>query len=132
MVIRPAIRVLLVDDHPSVRLTLRNLLETYPNLALVGEACNGEEAVRLVQELSPSVVVMDINMPKLNGIDATLKIKRSYPHVVIVGLSVSANEAHRRAMTEAGATTLISKYMAVEQLYLEIQAAIHGRSSLSH
>jgi DNA-binding NarL/FixJ family response regulator len=132
MVIRPAIRVLLVDDHPSVRLTLRNLLETYPNLALVGEACNGEEAVRLVQELSPSVVVMDINMPKLNGIDATLKIKRSYPHVVIVGLSVSADEAHRRAMTEAGATTLISKYMAVEQLYLEIQAAIHGRSSLSH
>jgi DNA-binding NarL/FixJ family response regulator len=99
---------------------------------LVGEACNGEEAVRLVQELSPSVVVMDINMPKLNGIDATLKIKRSYPHVVIVGLSVSADEAHRRAMTEAGATTLISKYMAVEQLYLEIQAAIHGRSSLSH
>ena len=129
---RAAIRVLLVDDHASVRVTLRNLLESYPNLALVGEACNGEEAVRLVKELSPSVVVMDINMPKLNGIDATMKIKRSYPHVVIVGLSVSATEAHRRAMTAAGATTLISKYMAVEQLYLEIQAAINDRSSASH
>ena len=129
---RPAIRVLLVDDHPSVRLTLRNHLESYPNLELVGEASNGEEAVRLVGELSPSVVVMDIKMPKLNGIEATMRIKTSYPHVVIVGLSVSATEAHRQAMTAAGATTLISKYTAVEQLCTEIQAAINGRSSASH
>ena len=104
---RPAIRVLLVDDHERVRDALRDLLQSYPNLSLVGEASNGEEAVRLVRELSPSVVVMDINMPKLNGIDATMKIKTSYPHVVIVGLSVSASDAHRQAMTAAGATTLI-------------------------
>ena len=129
---RPALRVLLVDDHERVRDALRDLLQSYPNLSLVGEASNGEEAVRLVRELSPSVVVMDINMPKLNGIDATMKIKTSYPHVVIVGLSVSASDAHRQAMTAAGATTLISKYMAVEQLYVEIQAAIHGRSKASH
>ena len=130
--LRPAIRVLLVDDHARVRAALRDLLESYPNLSLVGEASNGEEAVRLVRELSPSVVVMDINMPKLNGIDATMRIKTSYPHVVIVGLSVSASDAHRRAMTAAGATALISKYMAVEQLYVEIQAAINGRSTTSH
>jgi DNA-binding NarL/FixJ family response regulator len=129
---RPAIRVLLVDDHARVRAALRDLLESYPNLILVGEASNGEEAVSLVKELSPSVVVMDINMPKLNGIDATIRIKTSYPHVVIVGLSVSASDAHRRAMTAAGATALISKYMAVEQLYVEIQAAINGRSTTSH
>ena len=129
---KPAIRVLLVDDHARVRAALRDLLESYPNLSLVGEASNGEEAVRLVRDLSPSVVVMDINMPKLNGIDATMRIKTSSPHVVIVGLSVSASDAHRRAMTAAGATTLISKYMAVEQLYVEIQAAINGRSTSSH
>ena len=129
---RPAIRLLLVDDHASVRAALRDLLESYPNLTLVGEASTGEEAVRLVKDLSPSVVVMDINMPKLNGIDATIRIKTSYPHVVIVGLSVSASDAHRRAMTAAGATTLISKYMAVEQLYVEIQAAINGRSTTGH
>jgi len=75
---------------------------------------------------------MDIKMPKLNGIEATMRIKTSYPHVVIVGLSVSATEAHRQAMTAAGATTLISKYTAVEQLYTEIQAAINGRSSAKH
>jgi CheY-like chemotaxis protein len=129
---RSDIRVLLVDDHARVRAALRSLLESYPNLSLVGEASNGEEAVRLVRELSPSVVVMDINMPKLNGIDATLRIKMSYPHVVIVGLSVSATDAHRQAMTAAGATTLISKSMAVEQLYVEIQTAINGRSTASH
>ena len=129
---RPAIRVLLVDDHARVRAALRDLIESYPNLSLVGEATNGEEAVRLVRELSPAVVVMDINMPKLNGIDATMRIKTSYPHVVIVGLSVCASDAHRRAMTAAGATTLISKYMAVEQLCVEIEAAIHGRSTTSH
>ena len=129
---RPAIRVLLVDDHTNVRAALRGLLESYPNLKLVGEARDGEEAVRLVHDLSPSVVVMDINMPKLNGIAATIKIKTSYPQVVIIGLSVSATDAYRRAMTAAGATTLISKSMAVEQLYVEIQAAINGRSSASH
>src|SRR6476659_5368813 len=129
---KPAIRVLLVDDHARVRAALRDLIESYPSLLLVGEASNGEEAVRLVRELSPAVVVMDINMPKLNGIDATMKIKMSYPHVVIVGLSVSATDAHRQAMTAAGATTLISKSMAVEQLYVEIQTAINGRSTTSH
>lgn len=131
LTIRPALRVLLVDDHARVRAALRDLLQSYPNLSLVGEASNGEEAIRLVRELSPSVVVMDINMPKLNGIDATMRIKTSYPHVVIVGLSVSASDAHRKAMTAAGATALISKNMAVEQLYVEIQAAINGRSSSS-
>lgn len=132
LTIRPALRVLLVDDHARVRAALRDLLQSYPNLSLVGEASNGEEAIRLVRELSPSVVVMDINMPKLNGIDATMRIKTSYPHVVIVGLSVSASDAHRKAMTAAGATALISKNMAVEQLYVEIQAAINGRSSSTH
>lgn len=132
LTIRPALRVLLVDDHARVRAALRDLLQSYPNLSLVGEASNGEEAIRLVRELSPSVVVMDINMPKLNGIDATMRIKTSYPHVVIVGLSVSASDAHRKAMTAAGATALISKNMAVEQLYVEIQAAINGRSSRTH
>ena len=132
LTIRPALRVLLVDDHARVRAALRDLLQSYPNLSLVGEASNGEEAIRLVRELLPSVVVMDINMPKLNGIDATMRIKTSYPHVVIVGLSVSASDAHRKAMTAAGATALISKNMAVEQLYVEIQAAINGRSSSTH
>ena len=126
------IRVLLVDDVPSVRQTLREILATYPDFEVVGEACNGEEALESVQILKPSVVVMDINMPRLDGIKATSLIKRVYPHVVIVGLSVYANDDTRRAMTAAGATTVISKETAVEQLRDEIIESINRRSAAIH
>lgn len=126
------IRVLLVDDVQGVRQMLRNILATYPNFEVVGEACDGEEALEAVQILKPSVVVMDINMPRLNGIKATSLIKRVYPHVVIVGLSVYANDDTRRAMTTAGATTVISKETAVEQLRDEIVESINRRSASFH
>ena len=129
---RCAIRVLLVDDHAMVRQGLRSVLATYPNFEVVGEACNGEEALRLVQLLSPSVVVMDINMPRLNGIEATVRIKKTYPHIVVVGLSINAAEENRNAMTTAGATTVISKEAAVEQLYDEIIESINRKSSAIH
>jgi DNA-binding NarL/FixJ family response regulator len=75
---------------------------------------------------------MDINMPKLNGIEATTRIKRTYPHVVIVGLSVDASDENHKAMTAAGATALISKEEAVEQLRREIMESINRRSSAIH
>ena len=128
----PIIRVLLVDDHPMVRQGLRRVLNEYPRLEVVGEASDGEEALQMVEALSPSVVVMDINMPRLNGIQATIRIKATYPHVVIVGLSVDTADPRRQAMTQAGAATLISKEVAVEQLYTEIQASINARSSSFH
>jgi len=77
--------VLLVDDVQIVRQTLRTILASYPEFEVIGEACNGEEALESVEILKPSVVVMDINMPKLNGIRATSLIKWVYPHIVIVG-----------------------------------------------
>jgi DNA-binding NarL/FixJ family response regulator len=129
---RGVIRVLLVDDHAMVRQGLRSILSTYPDFEIVGEACNGEEALRHVQTLSPSVVVMDINMPKVNGIEATARIKRAYPHIVVVGLSVNASDENRQAMTAAGATMLLTKEAAVEQLYLEIKASVNRRSSAIH
>jgi DNA-binding NarL/FixJ family response regulator len=126
------IRVLLVDDVESVRQTLRSILVTYPNFEIVGEACNGEEALESVQLLKPSVVVMDINMPRLDGIKATTLIKRVYPHIVVVGLSVYANDDTRKAMTAAGATTVISKEEAVEQLRDEIIESVNRRSAAIH
>ena len=126
------IRVLLVDDVESVRQTLRSILTTYPNFEIVGEACNGEEALESVQLLKPSVVVMDINMPRLDGIKATTLIKRVYPHIVVVGLSVYANDDTRKAMTAAGATTVISKEAAVEQLRDEIIESVNRRSAAIH
>ena len=126
------IRVLLVDDVESVRQTLRSILVTYPNFEIVGEACNGEEALESVQLLKPSVVVMDINMPRLDGIKATTLNKRVYPHIVVVGLSVYANDDTRKAMTAAGATTVISKEEAVEQLRDEIIESVNRRSAAIH
>jgi DNA-binding NarL/FixJ family response regulator len=126
------IRVLLVDDVERVRQTLRSILATYPNFDIVGEACNGEEALESVQLLKPSVVVMDINMPRLDGIKATTLIKRVYPHIVVVGLSVYANDDTRKAMTAAGATTVISKEAAVEQLRDEIIESVNRRSAAIH
>ena len=129
---RPPILVLLVDDHAMVRQSLRAVLATYPNFEVVGEASNGEEALHYVQTLSPSVVVMDINMPRLNGIEATAKIKQIYPHVVVVGLSVNAAQENQSAMKAAGATRVISKEAAVEQLYEEIIESVNRRSTAFH
>ena len=109
------IRILLVDDVEKVRESLRALLATDPHFDIVGEACDGEEAVRAVAQLKPSVVVMDINMPRLTGIEATAWIRRTYPHVVVVGVSALATEYTCQLMKAAGATTVISK-AAVEQL----------------
>lgn len=115
---REAIRVLLVDDHAMVRQGLRSYLSTYyRDIEVVGDAGSGEEALQAVHTLSPSVVVMDINMPGLNGIEATARIKQTHPHVGVVGLSMHVDEDYRRAMTTAGATALISKGAVLEDLY---------------
>ena len=110
-----AIRILLVDDLEKVRESLRSILATSPHFEIVGEARDGEEAVLAVAQLKPSVVVMDINMPRLNGVAATAWIRRMYPHVVVVGVSALATEDICQLMKAAGATTVISKE-AVEQL----------------
>jgi len=113
-----AIRVLLVDDHAMVRQGLRSYLSTYyRDIEVVGDAGSGEEALQAVHTLSPSVVVMDVNMPGLNGIEATARIKQTHPHVGVVGLSMHVDEDYRRAMTTAGATALISKGAVLEDLY---------------
>ena len=121
------IRVLLVDDHIMVRQGLRAVLDVYADVELVGEAGDGEEAVRLVDQLRPAVVVMDINMPKMDGIEATARIKRGYPETIVIGLSVNAGGENQEAMRRAGAIQLMTKESAVEQLYDAIQEAVQGK-----
>jgi DNA-binding NarL/FixJ family response regulator len=115
-----AMRILLVDDHAMFRKGLRSFLANYPDLEVVGEAEDGEDAVQAVQIFSPSVVLMDINMPRLNGIKATARIKRMCPDIVVLGLSFNVEGDYRRAMIAAGATAVVSKEAVVEQLYDEI------------
>jgi PAS domain S-box-containing protein len=118
------IHVLLVDDHAMVRQGLRSVLDSYPKIKVVGEASNGKEALVAVKTLRPHVVVMDVNMPNMSGIDATTAIKALDPDVVIVGLSVNAGDENRQAMLGAGASVLLTKEAAVESLYHAIGEAV--------
>jgi CheY-like chemotaxis protein len=114
---KAGITVLLVDDHAMVRQGLRTVMEAFPNIEIVGEASNGNEAVTLVERSRPAVVLMDINMPKLNGIEATARIKTEHPNVAIIGLSVNADSANQEAMKKAGATMLLPKEAVIDELY---------------
>jgi len=124
--------VLLVDDHAMVRQGLRTMLESYADVLVVGEAGNGEEALASVERLRPTVVVMDINMPRLNGIEATARLKSRYPDLIVIGLSVNAEEENQKAMKRAGASRLVAKDAAVEQLYAAIKEFSCTRASVSH
>ena len=117
------IRVLIVDDHVMVRQGLRALLQSYPNIEVVGEAGNGEEAVFAVTKLQPIVIVMDIGMPSLDGIAATRLIKSRHPQIAVLGLSVNAPTYHVDAMVKAGAFEVLTKEKAVDELYSAIQRA---------
>ena len=120
----PSIRVLLVDDHIMMRQGLRTILDGYADIEVIGEAANGEEAVTLVDRLSPDVVIMDINMPKMDGIQATRLIKASHALVQIIGLSVNTEREALNAITTAGARTLLTKEAAVDCLYGTIREAM--------
>lgn len=117
------IRVLIVDDHVMVRQGLRAVLQSYPNIEVAGEAGNGEEALLSVAKLQPTIVVMDIGMPSLDGIGATRLIRTQYPHIAVLGLSVNAQSYQVDAMLKAGAAEVVTKEKAVDDLYSAIQRA---------
>jgi len=114
---RATTRVLVVDDESLVRRTLTQILSSYQDLEVVGEAANGEEAIAAVTRLQPDIVVMDIRMPALDGIAAAREIRAKAPHVKIIGLSEHATGFNTDAMERAGAVGVYLKSMALEELY---------------
>ena len=118
------IRVLLVDDHTMMRQGLRSVLESYPNLEIVGQAGDGETAIQMVGKVEPTVVLMDINLPKMDGITATRFIKTNYPHIAVVGFSMTVHSYSEYAMLKAGAFEVLPKDKAVHDLYAAIQRAV--------
>jgi DNA-binding NarL/FixJ family response regulator len=130
---RSGIRVLLVDDHRIMREGLRSCLKGVPNIEVVGEACDGEEAMSCVGTLQPQVVVMDINMPKMDGVTATRLMTGQYPDVAVVGLSVTEDLYHKVAMERAGAFGVMTKgKQSVDELCREIEKAAATMSFISH
>jgi len=126
-----AIRVLITDDHKVVRRGLRGFLELDPGLEVVGEASNGEEAVKLAQRLEPDVVLMDLLMPVMDGIEATRKIRRELPQVEVVALTSVLEDASVAGAIRAGAIGYLLKTTDADELCEAIKAAAAGQVRLA-
>jgi two-component system response regulator NreC len=125
------LRILLADDHIVMRTGLRALLERQPNLEVVGESENGRETVALAASLRPDVVVMDVGMPVLNGIEATQMIVTQCPTIAVVILSMHADESYVMRALKAGARGYLLKDSAAADLIGAIQAISQGKSFFS-
>jgi two-component system, NarL family, response regulator NreC len=125
------IRILLADDHIVMRDGLRALLERQPDMAVVAEAADGRECVQLAEEQSPDVVVMDIAMPNMNGIEATRRITSNQPRCAVVILSMHQDESYILRALKAGAKGYLLKDSVRSDLLEAIRAVARGRSFLT-
>jgi len=124
-------RVLLADDHKLIRSGLRLIVEQHPEFTVVGEADDGRQAVALAESLKPDVVVMDIGMPSLNGIEAAAQITKAHPGIAIVMLSMHSDEGYVLRALKAGARGYLLKDSAEADLSRAIDAVREGKSFFS-
>jgi len=120
------VKLLLVDDHEVVRTGLRMLLENQPNFKIVGEASTGMQAIALADSLMPDVVIMDITLPDISGIEATRRLRQSHPDLPVVALTIHEDEQYFFEMLQAGASAYVPKRAAPEDLLNAIQAVHAG------
>ena len=117
------IRILIADDHELVRSAIAAVLADEPNFEVVGQASDAREAIRMVQRLKPDVVVMDVDMPRVNGVDATRLIRGTWPSVRVVSLSFSDCEETAQSMRDAGAFAYVTKSSPMSVLVEAIREA---------
>lgn len=120
------VKLLLVDDHPIVRSGLRMLFLSEPGMTIVGEASSGQEAIEAVQRLHPDVVIMDVSMPGMNGIEATRRIKAAHPETAVLALTMYEDEQYFFEMLNAGASGYIPKRAAPDDLVSAIKVVAEG------
>jgi len=125
------INIVLADDHRVVHEGLRSLIEAEPDLTVIGEANDGLEAIRLTENLQPDVLLVDLAMPGLNGLEVTRQVKKKFPHVRIIVLSMHANEAYVVEALRSGATGYILKESSVTDVIKGIREVSAGRRFLS-
>ncbi|MEE9402467.1 MAG: response regulator transcription factor [Desulfobacteria bacterium] len=126
-----SIRILLADDHRIMREGLRSLIENEPDMKVVAEAGDGRTTVRLAEELSPDVAVIDITMPELNGIEASSQIIARAPHIKVLALSMHSDEHFVTGMLRAGASGYLLKDCAAEELCRAIRSLVANETHLS-
>ncbi len=125
------IRILLADDHAVVRQGFKMILSAHADMDIVGEAGNGREAIQLAEELRPDVVVMDVAMPELNGIEATRRLASSLPHTRVLALSMHKDSVYVREILRAGARGYLLKDAPAGDLVSAVRAVATGQSYLS-
>jgi two-component system response regulator NreC len=128
---RKKIRILLADDHAMVRQGFRMILSAQPDMEIVGEAGNGREAVELAEQLQPDLVVMDVAMPELNGIEATRRIAASSPRTRVLALSMYKDSVYVREILRAGARGFLLKDAIDHDLLAAVRAVASGEGYLS-
>ena len=116
------LRILLAEDQTMLRHSLKALVANEPDLEVVGEAADGEEAVRQAQALRPDILVMDVSMPRMDGVQATLALKRTCPEVKVLALSVHETRSYIRRVLQAGASGYVVKRSAAEELIQAVRA----------
>jgi two-component system response regulator NreC len=126
-----SIKILLVDDHKIMREGLRSLFESQPGMQVIAEALNGREAVRLAQDKRPNVVIMDIDMPDLGGIEATRKICAAFPEIKIIGLSIHSAKHYVVNMLRAGASGFLRKDCPFDELTQAVKTVVANHTYLS-
>jgi two-component system response regulator NreC len=123
--------VLIVEDHTLIREGLRSLLSSHPELEVVGEAGDGREAIQHAEKLSPALILMDLSMPRMGGVEAIREIKKSRPKIKILALTVNDSEEHVLAALKAGADGYILKDSTRAELVQAIQNVLGGKRVLS-
>ena len=118
------IRIVVADDHAILRMSLVSALQSEPDFEVIGEAGDGREAIDAVQQLRPHVALIDVTMPRLNGIEATRRIAATCPDVKVVGLSMHEADTMAATMIAAGAAGYVVKSAPLEELFQTIRAAV--------
>lgn len=127
----PEISVILADDHSIVRRGLRSVIDDQPDMTVVAEAATGREAVQVCEQLRPSLMIMDIAMPQLNGVDATAQLRKTCPETEVLILSMHADEEYILRALNAGARAYILKDSAETDILPAIKAVLRGRTYFS-
>ncbi|MCP4126525.1 MAG: response regulator [Gammaproteobacteria bacterium] len=125
------IRVMLVDDHELVRTGFRLILDNMPDVLVVGEADSGESALKQIPELKPDLVLMDVNMPGIGGIEATRRIRRNYPDIQVIAITVHSDAPFPSKLHQAGALGYLTKGCPASEMSDAIKAVASGKPFLS-